>query len=99
MQKGVLEDVDFLKVAHHGSKYSTGEEFLDVVKPELSVISCSATNTYGHPSPDTLKRLENSGSKVLITKDVGAVTIYRKRIYLCEKLLHTSWDSSVCTVT
>ena len=79
LQKGVLEDVDFLKVAHHGSKYSTGEEFLDVVKPELSVISCSATNTYGHPSPDTLKRLENSGSKVLITKDVGAVTIYRKR--------------------
>ena len=81
LQKGVLEDVDFLKVAHHGSKYSTGEEFLDVVKPELSVISCSATNTYGHPSPDTLKRLENSGSKVLITKDVGAVTIYRKREY------------------
>lgn len=79
LQKGVLEDVDFLKVAHHGSKYSTGEEFLDVVKPELSVISCSATNTYGHPSSDTLKRLENSGSKVLITKDVGAVTIYRKR--------------------
>ena len=79
LQKGVLEDVDFLKVAHHGSKYSTGEEFLDAVKPELSVISCSATNTYGHPSPDTLKRLENSGSKVLITKDVGAVTIYRKR--------------------
>ena len=79
LQKGVLEDVDFLKVAHHGSKYSTGEEFLSVVKPELSVISCSATNTYGHPSPDTLKRLENSGSKVLITKDVGAVTIYRKR--------------------
>ena len=79
LQKGVLEDVDFLKVAHHGSKYSTGEEFLDVVKPKLSVISCSATNTYGHPSPDTLKRLENSGSKVLITKDMGAVTIYRKR--------------------
>ena len=79
LRKGVLEDVDFLKVAHHGSKYSTGEEFLDAVKPELSVISCSATNTYGHPSPDTLKRLENSGSKVLITKDVGAVTIYRKR--------------------
>lgn len=78
LQRGVLEDVDFLKVAHHGSRYSTGEEFLDAVKPELAVISCSATNTYGHPSPDTLKLLEDYGCKVLITKDVGAITIYRK---------------------
>lgn len=42
-----MEDVDFLKVAHHGSKYSTCQGFLDVVSPEIAVISCSAKNTYG----------------------------------------------------
>ena len=72
---GCLEDVDFLKTAHHGSRYSTGAEFLEIVRPELAVVSCSASNTYGHPSPDTLERLKKSGSRVLITRDCGAVTI------------------------
>ena len=47
IQNGCLEDVDFLKTAHHGSRYSTGAEFLEIVRPELAVVSCSATNTYG----------------------------------------------------
>ena len=75
IQNECLEDVDFLKTAHHGSRYSTGAEFLEIVRPELAVVSCSATNTYGHPSPDTLERLKKSGSRVLITRDCGAVTI------------------------
>ena len=79
LQNGVLEDVDFLKVAHHGSKYSTGEEFLETVKPELAVVSCSATNTYGHPSPDTLQRLKETGAVIKITKDDGAVTLRKVR--------------------
>ena len=92
LQNGWLEDVDFLKVAHHGSKYSTGQEFLDIVKPELAVISCSSMNTYGHPSPDTLRRLENSGSKVLITKDAGAVMIYRKHKHIFAKTYRKNSD-------
>ena len=79
LRNGCLEDVDFLKTAHHGSGYSTGEEFLKIIRPELAVISCSATNTYGHPSPDTVRRLEDSGSRVLITKEAGAVMVYRRR--------------------
>ena len=75
IQNRCLEDVDFLKTAHHGSRYSTGAEFLEIVRPELAVVSCSATNTYGQPSPDTLERLKKSGSRVLITRDCGAVTI------------------------
>ena len=62
-----LEDVDFLKVGHHGSRYSTCQEFLDVVRPELAVVSCSATNTYGHPSGETIERLEDSGAKIWYT--------------------------------
>ena len=79
LQNGILEDIDFLKVAHHGSKYSTGEEFLETVKPEMAVISCSATNTYGHPSPDTLQRLEEAGAEIKITKNDGAVMLWKVR--------------------
>lgn len=70
-----LEDVDFLKVGHHGSRYSSCQEFLDVVKPELAVISCSATNTYGHPSRETIERLEDAGAKIWYTMKGGAVTV------------------------
>ena len=92
LQNGWLENVDFLKVAHHGSKYSTGQEFLDIVRPELAVISCSSTNTYGHPSPDTLRRLKNSGSKVLITKDTGTVMIYRKHKHIFTKCYRQNFN-------
>lgn len=70
-----FSDVDFLKVAHHGSRYSTGEEFLKKVMPEVGVISCSASNTYGHPHKETLERLEKAGVKVLRTDESGAVEI------------------------
>ena len=70
-----LEDVDFLKVGHHGSRYSTCQEFLDVVLPEVAVISCSATNSYGHPSSETIERLEGVGAKIWYTMKEGAVTM------------------------
>ena len=75
IKKGLLSDVDFLKVAHHGSRYSTCEEFLEIVKPELAVISCSDSNTYGHPSPETVERLEKSAARIAYTMESGAVTV------------------------
>lgn len=71
----LMEDVDFLKVAHHGSKYSTCQRFLDAVSPEIAVISCSAKNTYGHPSADTIKKLEDCGAQVEYTMKNGAITV------------------------
>ena len=53
-------------------------EFLETVTPEVAVISCSATTTYGHPSPETLERLKDAGVQVLITKDTGAAAIWEK---------------------
>ena len=76
LAEGVLPDVDFLKVAHHGSRYSTCKEFLEAVEPELAVISCSDSNTYGHPSPETVKRLEESGARIAYTMKSGTVTVY-----------------------
>ena len=71
-----LDDVTFLKVGHHGSRYSTCQEFLDKIKPELAVISCSESNTYGHPSPETTARLEENGIQTECTMKSGAVTVY-----------------------
>lgn len=70
-----LSHVNYLKVAHHGSKGASSEIFLEQVKPDVSVISCGKKNRYGHPHKETLKRLENIGSKVYRTDKEGAVSI------------------------
>lgn len=54
---------DVLLVAHHGSKSSTTEAFLDVVKPSFGVIQVGKNN-YGHPAPEILERLNKRGVKV-----------------------------------
>ncbi len=75
LEAGLLSSVEVLKTAHHGSRYSTSAEFLEAVQPTVSLISCSAANTYGHPSEETLARLEAIGSTVFITKDCGAISV------------------------
>ncbi len=72
---GCLNDIDCLKVGHHGSRYSSSEAFLKKLKPELSIISCSSTNTYGHPSPETIQRLKDCGSQIEYTMKNGAITL------------------------
>lgn len=66
---------DVLKVAHHGSKYSSVEDFLSFICPRISVISCGKNNTYGHPHQELINRLEDIGSEIKITYDCGAITI------------------------
>ena len=75
MEENMLADVDFLKVGHHGSRHSTCQPFLDTIRPQSAVISCSETNTYGHPSPETIERLESSGCQVEYTMKNGAITL------------------------
>ncbi len=55
----IVSQSDVLKVAHHGSKNSSCQEFIEKVNPKISVISVGE-NSYGHPHPDTLKRLKNT---------------------------------------
>ena len=70
-----ISSYTILKVAHHGSRYSTGEEFLEQTRPKLAVISCGERNSYGHPHEETLKRLEAVGCEVLTTPECGAITV------------------------
>lgn len=73
-EMGDKPDCDYLKCPHHGSKYSSGENFLQSVTPALTVISAGRNNSYGHPAPETIKRLRSSGSAVFRTDTSGAVT-------------------------
>lgn len=68
-----VDSLSILKVGHHGSKYSSSEEFLASIMPQAAVISCAARNTYGHPHKETLQRLEDVGALVLRTDEGGAV--------------------------
>lgn len=69
-------DVDVLKVSHHGSKYATGEGFLKQVKPEIAVIMCAKDNDYYYPHEAVLKRLENINCKdVYITSEEGTILL------------------------
>lgn len=65
---------DALVVGHHGSKTSTGESLLQAVQPNKAVISVGR-NSYGHPSPETLARLEAIGCSVYRTDRNGTVTL------------------------
>lgn len=68
-----VDSLSILKVGHHGSKYSSSEEFLAGIMPQAAVISCAARNTYGHPHKETLQRMEDVGALVLRTDEGGAI--------------------------
>lgn len=67
--------VDVLKVAHHGSKTSSTESFLDAARPRLALISAGVKNLYRHPSPVILDRLAERGIRVLRTDRDGMILV------------------------
>lgn len=76
----VDENIDYMTVAHHGSKYSSSEEFLDHFSPSICTISAGRNNSYGHPHRETLERLGKCipDSKVLRTDKCGQITVIVK---------------------
>ena len=76
VEKTLLNDnikSDVLKVAHHGSNYSSTDEFLDVVSPKYAVISVGKYNNYNHPSNSTLKKLNDRNIKLYRTDLDGTI--------------------------
>jgi competence protein ComEC len=63
-----------LKVAHHGSRYSTGSSFLADTQPKFAVI-CVGPNSYGHPTPATIDRLKAAGTRIYSTQKNGTITL------------------------
>jgi len=66
---------DVYKVAHHGSRYTNHDDFLDKVRPSIAVIEVGRRNTYRHPTPETLARLKAHGVRTYTTAIHGQVTV------------------------
>lgn len=77
-------DCDVLKVAHHGSAYSTSQEFLNATTPKCAVISVGVNNGYGHPTDEVLFRLDTNGIDILRTDLDGDVLFAVSDIYGCK---------------
>lgn len=73
LESGLSISADVYKVGHHGSKYSTSEDFFDAVNPSYAVISCAEGNSYGHPHAETLNTLRVNGVKVYRTDEDGTI--------------------------
>jgi competence protein ComEC len=76
MRERVVLGAQILKVAHHGSRYSSSEQFLQAVDPRVAVIHVGAKNRYGHPAQETLDRLESlSKMRIFRTDRHGTVRV------------------------
>ena len=73
MLRGLKLKVDVLKAGHHGSKYSSGIDFLEQVDPEYAIISVGENNNFGHPSLRVLDNFRKIGTKVLRTDKKGDI--------------------------
>jgi competence protein ComEC len=87
--------VKILKIAHHGSKYATSQDFVDRVKPEVAIISCGEWNRYGHPSQAVLDRLRAANVRLYRTDLQGEIIITtrgRENDYLVKTAKETKND-------
>ena len=71
IKKYNLQNIDVLKVGHHGSKTSSGKKFINEINPKYSIISVGKNNRYGHPNKEVINVLENS--KIYRTDKDGSI--------------------------
>ena len=93
-EKILLQDLksDVLKVGHHGSIYSTSEDFIKEVEPKISIIEVGKNNNYGHPRYEVIERLKNIGSKVFRTDEDGTIKVSSDGEKLKVEFLNTNTD-------
>jgi len=84
--KNSLENIDILKVGHHGSKTSTGENLVTVAQPKYAIISAGLNNRYGHPHKEVIELLGFARANVLITSEVGTIEclVFLKKETVCK---------------
>ncbi|WP_018963745.1 MBL fold metallo-hydrolase [Coprothermobacter platensis] len=75
LSAGVVKPQTVFQVGHHGSKYSTSTAFLNAIEPKYAVISVG-TNSYGHPTPETISRLQSAKAQILRTDKQGTIVAY-----------------------
>lgn len=88
------ENIDILKVPHHGSSTSSTDYFLNKLKPSVAVFSVGRNNLYNHPSTEVVSRYENINSEIYRTDKNGLVKMsfnkenYNIKRYLDEEKLN-----------
>ena len=73
LDKYNISDINVLKVGHHGSKTSSGIDFINKINPKYSIISVGKNNRYGHPNKEVLNNLDNS--KIYRTDEDGNIML------------------------
>ena len=87
LKAGTVGDIQVLKVAHHGSRFSSTEEWLAEIRPAWAVVSYGEDNRYGHPHKETMERFEEQDITVFQTTESGAVIFQTDG----EKILWQTW--------
>ena len=83
-----MGEVDYYKVAHHGSKYSSSEKFLGTISPKISTISCGKNNRFGHPGEEAVNNIKKNQSEIFYTMNQGMITIkYNKKEIIVDGFL------------
>ena len=77
LTNGIDISADVYKVAHHGSRSASTQEFLNAVHPKYAVISCGEGNSYGHPHAEVLNRLRSMGVEVFRTDEQVTAIVMR----------------------
>lgn len=92
--KIVWEDINVLKVGHHGSDTSSTEQFINEVLPEMAIISVNSnTNSYGHPSETVIKRLQDKECEIYRTDKDGTILLINRNGTNEVKMLDTKVDA------
>ncbi len=96
----IPESIEVLKVAHHGSKNSTDEQFIQKIKPQHAILSYGE-NKYGHPAPEVITTLTNASSTIWKTKEATTIVAASSGTSLSVKQLFDQasfFQSSICSI-
>lgn len=86
-----LDKVTYLKVPHHGSKTSSSDNLLEMLKPKVSLISCGLNNKYGHPDKEVLNRLNKYSRYIYRTDLQGSINIIHLPFFSVIRTYKTSY--------
>jgi len=75
LDRGLIKNVEGIKIGHHGSKTSSNQEFISKIQPETAVISCGYNNKFGHPSLEVMQILNRHQVQVLRTDELGTIKL------------------------
>lgn len=70
-----LKNLDIIKIAHHGSITSSGEEFIQHIKPKNAIFTLGKNNLFGHPDIEVIKRYKNMNTSIYRTDEMGQIRV------------------------